>query len=97
MPVLHSLTRAQLRELHTDLERERARHERALLLATGAATPGDMTGVERTQLRLDAVGAALRRIDEGSYGTCQLCGDPIPYPRLLVIPETAYCRGCGNG
>ena len=96
MAVMHSLTRAQLRELHMELERERARHERAMLLAEASAIPGDMTAIERAQLRLDTVGAALRRLADGTYGSCHNCGEPIPYARLLVIPEATHCRGCNR-
>lgn len=37
---------------------------------------------------------ALRRIEHGTYGYCATCGNPIPYERLSVMPETAYCVGC---
>lgn len=41
-----------------------------------------------------AVLEALQRIDEGTYGRCQQCGDPIPKARLDVIPFTPYCVNC---
>jgi DnaK suppressor protein len=37
------------------------------------------------------VEAALKRIDEGTYGVCVDCGQPIPDARLEVRPEAARC------
>lgn len=37
------------------------------------------------------VEAALARIDDGTYGTCVDCGQPIPDARLEVRPEAARC------
>ncbi len=35
--------------------------------------------------------AALKRIDEGTYGVCEGTGEPIPKPRLEGIPWARYC------
>jgi len=43
------------------------------------------------QTRLNQVDAALRRLDDGTYGTCAACGKPIPTERLELVPETPYC------
>ena len=40
--------------------------------------------------------AALERLGEGTYGTCQGCGDPIPSERLAAVPWTAFCVGCAS-
>jgi DnaK suppressor protein len=44
--------------------------------------------------RLDAIEAALERIENGTYGNCTGCEQPIPYGRLLVMPEATHCVGC---
>jgi DnaK suppressor protein len=41
--------------------------------------------------------AALRRLEAGTYGACVSCHSPIPYGRLLVMPEASYCVACGAG
>lgn len=46
--------------------------------------------------RKDSYAHALRRMDEGNYGSCVSCGNPIPLDRLLVIPETPHCITCGS-
>lgn len=43
---------------------------------------------------LDMVEAALRGLDEGTYGVCRRCGRPIPEARLDAVPWTAYCVTC---
>jgi RNA polymerase-binding transcription factor DksA len=34
---------------------------------------------------------ALAKMDDGSYGRCERCGQPIAEPRLEAMPATAYC------
>jgi DnaK suppressor protein len=40
---------------------------------------------------LNAVRAALQRIDTGEYGVCIDCGRPIEEARLKAVPWTPYC------
>ena len=40
---------------------------------------------------LAQVRAALRRIDEGTYGKCVVDGEPIEEKRLESVPWTPYC------
>ncbi|HSG78644.1 MAG TPA: TraR/DksA C4-type zinc finger protein [Acidimicrobiia bacterium] len=40
--------------------------------------------------------AVLRRIDEGSHGRCEKCGDPIPVKRLRSLPSTSRCVACAD-
>jgi len=49
---------------------------------------------QREQAQLEKVVAALRRMEEGTYGTCTCCGGAIPVERLLVFPETLACASC---
>jgi len=46
---------------------------------------------EGAQQTLDEIDAALRRIEEGSYGTCEVCGKPIGAERLSAIPWARLC------
>ncbi|MEJ2697807.1 MAG: TraR/DksA family transcriptional regulator [Candidatus Sulfobium sp.] len=36
----------------------------------------------------------LRKIDDGSYGTCEDCGEEIGEKRLNVLPTATLCRNC---
>jgi RNA polymerase-binding transcription factor DksA len=40
---------------------------------------------------LAEVGAAQERLQRGEYGTCQICGTPIPDARLDAMPATRFC------
>ncbi len=48
----------------------------------------------RSELRVQQVAAALNRVDDGTYGECRRCDDPIPYKRLSARPESPYCVPC---
>jgi DnaK suppressor protein len=48
----------------------------------------------RLEERLERVRRALDKIDEGTYGICDACGDPIDPRRLEVAPESTVCVGC---
>ena len=43
---------------------------------------------------LASIDAALRRIDEGTYGICETCGQPISEERLEAIPYATQCIDC---
>lgn len=43
---------------------------------------------------LREVDAALKRIDAGTYGRCESCGDPIPPERLDARPVARLCVSC---
>jgi DnaK suppressor protein len=40
------------------------------------------------------IDGALKRMDAGSYGTCERCGQPIAAERLEALPYAAYCITC---
>jgi len=46
---------------------------------------------------IEAIRAALARIDEGSYGECVRCGDLIAEKRLELVPHAPLCRTCAQG
>ncbi|HET8561522.1 MAG TPA: TraR/DksA C4-type zinc finger protein [Marmoricola sp.] len=37
---------------------------------------------------------ALRRIADGTYGVCEVCGEPIGKNRLMVFPRATMCLSC---
>lgn len=46
---------------------------------------------EGAQNTLEEIDAALLRIEEGSYGVCEACGEPIGAERLSAIPWARLC------
>lgn len=49
---------------------------------------------QRAQLCLRQIEAALSRIENGSYGECARCHEPIPQRRLETNPATPFCADC---
>jgi DnaK suppressor protein len=48
---------------------------------------------EYTLLKLER---ALRNIDAPDFGLCRECEEPIPFPRLMILPETDLCVECAE-
>lgn len=105
-PPLH-LTVAELGELEAELRRELSALERRLASErqeqsseSNDAAENDAAVVTHrtsdTDLRRDLVAAALARLAADEYGTCSHCGDPIPFGRLVAMPEATHCLAC-NG
>ena len=46
--------------------------------------------------QLSQVTAALRRLDEGRYGLCAQCGQPIAADRLAARPTATACMDCAS-
>jgi DnaK suppressor protein len=67
---------------------------------------GDSMNVERERdLALSAqalaaveeIDRALAKIDAGTYGVCEKCGESIPKERLKALPYAALCVKCKSG
>ena len=54
----------------------------------------DYTLEENSEHVLEAIDAALKRIEDGTYGTCVNCGKPIAEERLAAIPWATHCIDC---
>ena len=50
----------------------------------------------RRQAMLVKIAAALKRIDDGDYGLCRQCEDPINPKRLEFDPTVIYCIECAS-
>lgn len=44
--------------------------------------------------KLDKVSFALRAAEEGTYGICEVCGQPIDPARLRIMPGATMCVSC---
>lgn len=100
--------RTQLRE-ELEAEREETLGEisrfRAVLKYELDADPeeGDSDLYEREKTlallrnleeKLYSLKEALGKIDDGTYGKCEICGENIGAERLEALPYTAYCVQC---
>lgn len=50
--------------------------------------------MEQEREKIRHLNDALRRIYEGRYGICEMCGDNISEARLEIIPYAIYCIDC---
>jgi RNA polymerase-binding transcription factor DksA len=66
---------------------------------------GSTVGFERAQVasllarartQLAELDAARERLRRGAYGTCEICGKPIPDARLQAQPAARTCVGCAQ-
>jgi RNA polymerase-binding transcription factor DksA len=60
--------------------------ERLATTATARSLAGSIADIDR----------ALERIETGTYGVCEVCGEPIPEDRMTALPATSRCVGCAT-
>lgn len=64
---------------------------------SGAKTFGrehEQVLLDRVAEAVDQTERAIARIDEGTYGDCESCGDPIGAARLEAYPRATLCVSC---
>jgi DnaK suppressor protein len=54
----------------------------------------DLALREHTRTAVEAIDAALARLDAGTYGRCTECGNAILAERLEALPAAALCIDC---
>ncbi|MGC2473381.1 MAG: TraR/DksA C4-type zinc finger protein [Candidatus Sulfotelmatobacter sp.] len=79
----------ETRELELDVPQDSADRSVASL---SQETLFEQASQRRQQLR--RIEGALRRMDEGSFGTCQVCEREIARRRLEALPWTQHCLEC---
>lgn len=94
------------RDLLADLERLTEPPEEGASVGFGKRVgDGTIEAVERLATTATArslhrslqdVEHALRRVEEGSYGTCEVCGKVIPPERLEALPASSRCVSCAS-
>jgi len=52
--------------------------------------------VENAGARLGEINAALERIDDGTFGSCEECGQEISIARLQTVPFARHCVECAR-
>ena len=97
--------RERLDTIHADLAAEEGDLEDADAQDRGEAVNGqhpgdiatelfererDMGQLEQVERELRDIEDALRRLDDGTYGICEVCGRPIPDERLEAKPTARF-------
>jgi len=52
--------------------------------------------LDSARAHLAELALAIRRIEGGDYGRCEVCGTPIPDERLEALPTTRTCVACAT-
>lgn len=87
-------------QVHLELDRLR---EALKIEVDPDADEGDPDLVEREKVmalvqslerKTESIEYALRQAQEGTYGICERCGEPIDPARLEVVPEATLCVQC---
>lgn len=47
--------------------------------------------IETFDAELADIDEALRRVEDGTYGSCEHCGAPLPDERLEAVPNARFC------
>ena len=78
-------------ELHTQYDIPQDIGEQSILdlLSDEGLAVADIRRTQLTQLE-----EAQRRLEMGTYGKCESCGEPIGIERMRAVPLTAYCVEC---
>ena len=50
--------------------------------------------IQTLEHKVSAIERALKAAEKGSYGICEICGQPIDPERLEVRPQTTTCITC---
>jgi DnaK suppressor protein len=51
---------------------------------------------EALERGLDRTERALAKLDQGTYGLCDVCGAPISIGRLKALPDSVLCLDCST-
>lgn len=103
VPLDTSRTASGSARLSPDEARRRLEHARTTRLTqlealdeTGQTADDHLMSAQRTAIQgvLAEIEAAFARIEDGSYGICLGCAQPVPPERLEILPYTRHCVAC---
>jgi RNA polymerase-binding protein DksA len=71
-----------------------AGHDQADMGATSFERDHELTVLNNEREMLAQIDRALGHIHDGSYGSCESCGEPIGKMRLMAFPRATLCLTC---
>jgi DnaK suppressor protein len=95
-------------ELVAQIARLNAPREEGMAAIGFGKRAGDFTAIateqeeravtaEQLDLQLSVVNRAIAKVEDGSYGRCDNCGEPIGDARLEALPTAIRCLDCQSG
>jgi RNA polymerase-binding protein DksA len=101
---LHKMLLQKRQELNDRIEQRRLEivadqepEDEVGIALRNSSTGMAIANIERDVRTLAEVDLSLRRLENGEYGICGVCGDKIPVARLKAIPWTRSCVECAGG
>lgn len=87
--------RRLLDRLRADLAESLRHHESRL---ETDVDPGDIAFLiqRRSERARTEILSAFVRMEDGTYGLCSRCGDPVPWDRLEALPHAKHCTACAE-
>jgi len=64
------------------------------MLAFGYCDANEQAQLDHIDVRLQTIRRALQRLDDGTYGICEVCGNPIGADRLDAMNDCSRCIPC---
>ena len=93
--LVHELEQLRAKVRPADERREGSPFGKREEEATEAADLETRLELERrTRDQITAVEHALSKFDDGTYGFCDVCGQPINPERLEALPQASLCLDC---
>ncbi len=71
-----------------------AGHDQADMGATSFERDHELTVLNIEREKVAQIDRALARIDDGTYGVCESCGNPIGKMRVMAFPRATLCMTC---
>ena len=71
-----------------------AGHDQADMGATSFERDQELTVVNSEREMLAQIARALSHIDDGTYGVCESCSEPIGKMRMMAFPRATLCLTC---
>ena len=105
---IREILRSRFEVLNAEYEEALAENHKLRLVEIGDAAGDDQADSGSKTAERDAATSLLRtlsdrraqaehamqRLDEGTYGNCEGCSNPIPVERLEVFPSATTCVNC---
>lgn len=87
---------ARLHEIEEELDSHQSRDWEELATERETDEVLERMGTAGQQ-EIARIKAALQRMEEGTYGICLECGEPIAHERLRLVPFAPLCARCAGG
>ncbi|WP_433292777.1 TraR/DksA family transcriptional regulator [Actinoplanes sp. CA-030573] len=105
---IRAILRGRFDDANTEYEEALAENHKLRLVEIGDAAGDDQADSGSKTAERDAATSLLRtlldrrtqaehamaRLDDGTYGNCEGCSNPIPWERLEVFPSATTCVNC---